>query len=162
MGPVALIFGGVAALASQLRILGHSTWVDQGPSEAARHACPGEVEELVAKRRIMRVIIEAYICPSFGMAVNQIMAKTILFHVLAVILSRSLNGRQLLITTLNRFDRLSNPGLEDLVMDLDLPHLLLDVVVVFGISISFRFSRILNRCGLESNHIFLLRWPAQN
>lgn len=144
MGPMALIFGGVAALAGQLRILGHSTWMNQGPSEAARHACSGEVEELVAERRIMRVIIEAYICPSFGMAVNQIMAKTILFHVLAVILSGSLNGCQLLITTLNRFDRLSNLCLKDLVMDLHFPHLLLDVVVIFGISIIY-FSRILNR-----------------
>lgn len=145
MGPVALIFCGIEAFASQLRILSHSTWVNQGPSEAARHACPGEIEELVAERRIMRVIIEAYICPSFGMAVNQIMTKTILFHVLSVILSGGLDGYQLLIITLNWFDGLSNLGLEALAMDLHFPHLLLDVVVVFGISIIFRFSRILNR-----------------
>lgn len=145
MGPVALIFRRVTALASQLRILGHGTWVYQGPSEATRHACSGEVEELVAERRIMRVIIEAYICPSFGMAVNQIMTKTILFHVLTVILSGGLDGYQLLIITLNWFDMLNNLGLEALVMDLNFPHLLLDVVVVFGISIIFRFSRILNR-----------------
>lgn len=109
--------------------------MNQGPSEAARHACSGEVEELVAKWRIMRVIIKAYIGPSFGMAVNQIVAKTILFGILSVILSGGLYGSQVLICGLNGFDRLCNLSLEDLVVDLDFPHLLLDVLVIFGISI---------------------------
>ena len=66
----------------------------------------------------MGVIIEAYIRPSFGMAINQIVAKTILFRVLAVILSWGLNGYKFLIIRLNRFDRLSELGLADLVLDL--------------------------------------------
>ena len=93
----------------------------------------------------MGVIIEAYIRPGFGMAIHQIVAKTILFRVLAVILSWGLNGDKLLIIGLDRFDRLSGLGLADLVLDLHFSQLLLDVLVIFGISITFRFSRILNR-----------------